>query len=143
MSNLPSWVRAFFPEVSDGTTVYPSRASVVFPGAMVVDDPTNNAVKVSSGEDLFTKAMAGATYVLAPDEALAGTIKVTGTGTNVVKLPSTLRGYRRYVWNAGSGTLAVQDSNGVAAAALLAAGTGALFLFTNGVKQLTPSFTVA
>lgn len=99
-----------------------------------------------SVDGLFTKAMAGSTYALGSSEYVYKHIKVTGTGTNVVQLPpaTDAQGYSKYIWNAGSGTLGVQDTNTVAAAALLAAGTGAWFLFSaSSVKQLTAAFTVA
>lgn len=99
-----------------------------------------------SVDQMFVKSMAGATYTLANTEYIAKHIKVTGTGSNTIKLPAATdaQAYTKYIWNAGSGTLAVNDSNSVAMAATLAAGTGAWVLFANGaVKQLTAAFTVA
>lgn len=95
---------------------------------------------------MAVKAMAGSTSTLTAAEYSYYTCKVTGTGTNVIKYPAVTdaTAYTKYVWNAGSGTLAVQDTNSVAAAATLAAGQGAVFQFSNAaVKQLTAAFTVA
>jgi len=95
---------------------------------------------------MAVKAMSGSTYTLLVAEYKYYTVKVTGTGTNVIQFPAATdaAGYTKYVWNAGSGTLAVQDTNSVAAAATLAANTGAVFQFAaSAVKQLTAAFTVA
>jgi len=98
------------------------------------------------GMTVHAQSGAGATDTLSNAEYKNYTIKVTGTGSNIIKLPAATdaTGYTKYIWNAGSGTLAVQDVNAVAAAATLAAGTGAVFQFaTSAVKQLTAAFTVA
>lgn len=92
-------------------------------------------------------ALAGSTHTCTAAEYANGEIHVTGTGTNVIKLPavtSDANTYVKYIFNSGSGTLAVQDTSSHAAAATLPAGAGAWFRFGNAtVKQMTAAFTVA
>lgn len=88
-----------------------------------------------------------ATHTCTAAEYANGEIHVTGTGANVIKFPpvtSDANTYSKYIYNGGTGTLAVQDTSSHAAAATLAAGAGAFFRFGNGtVKQMTAAFTVA
>lgn len=95
----------------------------------------------------FTKAMSGSTYSLAASEYCNSSILITGTGTNVIKFPTVTdpQGVFKFVMNAGSGTLDIQDSSGHASAnGTLPAGKGAIVEFRNGaVRWWGGALTVA
>ncbi len=93
---------------------------------------------------LTVKNMSGSTATLSAAEYCNQIVKVTGTGTNIIKFPAATdaTAYTKYVWNGGSGTLGVQDTNSVAISTTLAAGTGCTILFaTSAVKRMHTAFT--
>lgn len=99
----------------------------------------------NEGESIIN--LSGSSHTLSNEENKSENIKVTGTGSNTIILTastSNATSYKRYIWNAGSGNLTINDSNLNAPSAVLAPGKGAMFLFSVGaVKQLTAAFTVA
>lgn len=97
---------------------------------------------------LFSKTLTAAqSYDLASTEYCYSTLKFVSNGANVVRLPPATddQAYFKFVWNvSGGGTISVRDTNAVTAAATLASGNGALFLWANGaVKQIGAAFAVA
>jgi hypothetical protein len=91
--------------------------------------------------------LAGATHDLTASEYAMACVRVTGTGTNIIRYPLGGAGagaYFKHVHNAGAGTLSVRDTVGTTPGATLAAGTSAWFKFYNDgsqrVKQITASF---
>ncbi len=108
-------------------------------------------VTTSSGGSFQKTLTAAQSYDLVAADYANQSLEFVSNGANVVRLPpaTTLTGatgtYFRFVQNvSGGGTIAVKDTNNVAAAATLASGAGAWFRVSVGaVKQITAAFTVA
>lgn len=105
-----SWLKAMFPPISDGTTVLPSRATLVFPGATLVDDPTNDAVKVTSIPAVVDAAVP---VTLEQSHAVGdGTTDDHAAYTAAMATGKTIRlGARTYNVPVFTGSLAVQGQS--------------------------------
>lgn len=125
--------------VSDQTNVQPALPVVGY---------SAGASPWAGMNGLFSKTMTAAqSYDLAASEYANSTFAIVSNGANILRFPpaTDAKAYWKFVWNvSGGGTISVRDTNGVAAAATLASGNGALYLFRNGqVKQMGAAFAVA
>jgi len=128
------------------------NGSVVFTwsaGAVQTAQPiTGYGAPYAGMNGLFSKTLTAAqSYDLSNVEYVYSILQFVTSGANIVRLPppTNAQSYMKFVWNlSGGGTISVRDTNGAAAAATLASGTGAWFLWANGiVKQMSAAFTVA